>query len=61
LLTPAYGPIALALYFPKMKKLTHAIHEAMNVGIEVVDMLIEGMVEIVNRHRSAGTYRSAGT
>ena len=33
-----------------MKKLTHAIHEAMNVGIEVVDMLIERMVEIVNRH-----------
>lgn len=40
----------MALDFPKMKKLTHAIHEAMNVGIEVVDMLIERMVEIVNRH-----------
>jgi len=48
----------LALYFPKMKKLTHAIHEAMNVGIEVVDMLIERMVEIVNRHTRSSRNRS---
>jgi hypothetical protein len=39
-----------------MKQFAHAIHEAMDVGIEVVDMLIERMVEIVNRSRNGSPH-----